>query len=84
MVELRRRCSFVCCEEERKHCRWKVLVRKHPELASADHGGGEVHHQWVRLQVQIAQHFVRPPAANELDNIGVDLAAEEGHGAASA
>ena len=55
---------------------------QHAELAAPDHGGGEVHHLGVRLEVQVAEHFVGSPATDEFDYVGIDVATQECHGAA--
>ena len=42
-------CSFGSCKQQWEHGRREWLVGQHPELATADHGGGQVHHKGVRL-----------------------------------
>ena len=48
------------------------------------HGGGQVTNQGKGLGMQVSEHRVRFPAADEADGIGIDLAAEERHGPARA
>ena len=59
-------------------------MREQPKLAAPDHGWGEVHHERVGLKVQVAQHFIGAPAANKLDDVGINLSAEQCHGASRA
>ena len=47
------------------------------------HALGEVTHDRLGLDMKIAEHFVRAPAADETDDIGVDLGAKESHSACS-
>ena len=71
--------SFGGSEKERQHGRRECLVGKHAELAASNHGGGQVHHEWVGLEMEVTQHFVGAPAADQFDDVGVNLAAEESH-----
>ena len=38
-----------------------------------------MHHEWVGLEMEVTQHFVGAPAADQFDDVGVNLAAEESH-----
>jgi hypothetical protein len=58
-----------------------VLVRKEDEVATVEHFGGEALHESISLEVEVAQHFVGTPSADEADDVGVDVSTEEGHGA---
>jgi hypothetical protein len=40
-------------------------------------------HDGLRLHVQVAEHFVGPPSANEADDVGIDLGTQQGHGPCS-
>ena len=56
--------SFGGGEEEGQHSRWKNLVGEHMKWAFFDHEGCEMHHEWIRLQMEVAEHFVGAPAAD--------------------
>ena len=47
----------------------------------SDHEFGIVPHDWLRLHMEILQHFVTPPASNEADYISTHSGTEECHGA---
>ena len=38
-------------------------------------------HELFILNMEVAEHFVRSPATDKLDNVGVDAGGEEGVGA---
>ena len=57
---------------------------EHTELSALDHEGCEMHHEWIGLQMEVAEHFVGAPAADQFDNVGINLAAKESHGATCA
>jgi len=59
------------------------LARDKGEGATGQHRGSKMLHHGHGLEVQITEHDVGAPATNQLDDAGVDTAAEEGHGAAS-
>ena len=44
-------------------------MRRHPFREAVQEG--------LRLNVEVSEHLVRPPAAEETDGVGVDLGAEE-------
>ena len=44
---------------------------------------GEVKHNQLGLKVEVAEHFVGSPAADQADDVGVDLGEEESHCAPS-
>ena len=60
----------------------KLSRRAELEGAAAEHGGGQAGHNRLSLHVQVAVHFVGPPAADEADAVAVDAGAQERHGAA--
>ena len=53
--------------------------RRESEGALSAHGVRKVADQGEGLDVQVAEHYVRLPPAYQLDDIGVDLSAEERH-----
>ena len=59
-------------------------MREHPKLAAPNHGRGEVPHKRVGLEVQVAQHLIGAPAADKLNDVGIDLSAEQCHSATRA
>ena len=42
-------------------------------VARSQHAPSVILHEGVRLDMQVSQHFVRAPAPNEADDVGVDL-----------
>lgn len=44
---------------------------------------GEIAHDGFSRKVKVTQHFIRPPAAKKLNDIGVHFGDEERHGTAS-
>jgi hypothetical protein len=44
-----------------------------------EHEAGKVAHDGLHLKVKIAKHFVRAPATDEADNIGINVSKEKGH-----
>ena len=54
------------------------------EAATFKHLAGEVVHDGLGLDVKVAEHFIRMPAADEADGVMVDLGTEKGHRAAGA
>jgi hypothetical protein len=45
------------------------------------HFAAEVFHEWLRLKVEIAQHFIGAPAAQQLYVTAVHIGTKEGRGA---
>ena len=41
-----------------------------------EHAAGKVEHNRLGLKVEVAEHFVGPPAAEQADDVGVDLGEE--------
>jgi hypothetical protein len=54
-----------------------VLVGDEGEGATSQHFSGEVSEDWACLCMQVAQHFVRAPTTEKLDDVGVDTTTEE-------
>jgi len=52
-------------------------------VAAAQHAGRKVFHEGLGLEVEVAQHFVGSPTTEELDDVGIDVGAEQGGGARS-
>jgi hypothetical protein len=46
--------------------------------AAKKHLAAKIFHQGLRLKMEIAQHFIRSPAAEELDVATVHIGAQEG------
>jgi len=49
-----------------------------------EHKAGEVAHDRLGLKMQVTEHLIRAPAADQADNVGVDVGKEKGHGTTSA
>ena len=49
-----------------------------------EHNPAEAPDEGKSLGVQVSKHRIRMPAAHQADGVGVDAAAEKGHGTASA
>ena len=56
-----------------------VLTGKKGVDATLEHAAGEVAHNGLGLEVKVAEHFIGPPAANQADDIGVNLCKKESH-----
>jgi hypothetical protein len=48
------------------------------------HKASEVAHDRLGLKMKVTKHFIRAPAADQADNICVDVGKEKGHGATGA
>ena len=59
------------------------VVRKESEVATMEHLGRKVAHDRFRLDMEVAKHFIRAPAAKEADAVGVHIGAKECHCASS-
>jgi len=63
---------------------WELMHRH--QLVGRDgvigvkHALCEVAHDGFSCKVEVAEHLVRPPAAKEPNDIGVDFGDQEGHG----
>jgi hypothetical protein len=70
-------------DEERSCDVGDVLTGYEVERASLKHGAGEVAHEGTCLEMKVAEHYIRAPTTNKLNNTVVNTAIEQGHGAAS-
>ena len=61
-----------------------VSAREKGVGAMGEHNSAEVPNEGKGLGVKVAKHGVGAPAAHQPDGVGVDVAAEKGHGATSA
>eukprot|EP00980_Cylindrotheca_fusiformis_P008494 scaffold1805_cov104-Cylindrotheca_fusiformis.AAC.1 len=55
------------------------VIGKKREVAAGDHAGSEMLHYWSGLDVEVTQHFVRTPTANQADAVSINVGAEKGH-----
>ena len=55
-------------------------MRKESVGATMKHPGRKITHDRLCLDMQVAEHFIRPPTTNEANAVRVDLGAQEGHG----
>ena len=60
------------------------LIGKQGVIAALKHSGRKIPHDWFRLNMEVAEHLVGLPAAEEPDAITIDISAEEGHSTGSA
>ena len=56
---------------------WNKVVRNERISPSRKHTLGVIMHKRVSLDVEVPEHFVRAPAADEADDVGVDAGQEE-------
>jgi hypothetical protein len=56
------------------------MIGEQGEVSTLEHAGGKVAHDRFSLYMQISEHFIRAPPANELDAVGVDVGTKECHG----
>jgi hypothetical protein len=61
-----------------------VLVREEGVSTALEHHARKVAHDGLSLDGQVPKHLVRAPAPKEADGVGVDVGAQEGHGARGA
>jgi hypothetical protein len=52
----------------------------HGKGAMIQHLLRKMTHNRLGLDMQVAQHFIRSPSADELDDVSVDLGAQQGSG----
>jgi hypothetical protein len=65
------------------NCGWgNVLSRQQGKITGKGHTSHEGVHEQVGLEMEVAKHFIRAPATNEMDDVGVNAGAKEGHGTA--
>ena len=60
------------------------VVRNESKVAMEQHLLGKGGSQRIGLNVEVTEHFVRAPTAEETNLISVNFGAKEGHGAAGA
>ncbi len=59
---------------------WNKVVRNERISPSRKHTLGVIAHEWISLDVEVPEHFIRAPSADEADDVGVDAGQEEcGH-----
>ena len=57
------------------------MIGKQGEVAPVEHAGGKITHDRLSLYyMQVSQHLIRAPAANELDAVSIDISTQKGHG----
>ena len=56
-----------------------IIVGMEHEVATVEHTLGEMSHDRFSLKMQVPEHFVRAPTAQEADHVGINLRAEQGH-----
>lgn len=44
-----------------------------------EHPGRKITHDGLGLDMEVTKHFVRSPASDEADQVGIDVSAEESH-----
>ena len=59
------------------------LVRREG-VVGGEHLPGEVAHDGLRRQVEVAEHLVRSPPTKDLDDVCVDVGDQQGHGSCCA
>jgi hypothetical protein len=57
------------------------MVGQHSEVTAGKHAGRKMPHYRLGLDVEVAEHLVRSPPSNETNAVGVDICAQECHGA---
>ena len=58
-----------------------VLTGEKGEGTATKHAGREIAHDRLCLDMEVSQHFIGAPAAEELNDVGINLGAQQGHGA---
>ena len=53
------------------------MTRKEGVDTAVEHAAGEVLHDRLGLEMEVVEHFVGPPAANQADEIRVDAGKEK-------
>ena len=56
-------------------CIWEEGV-----LAALEHASGKVSHDWLGLDGEVAEHFVRTPSSKQFNGVRVNVGTKEGHG----
>jgi hypothetical protein len=60
-----------------------ILAGYEVKRSCLKHGVGEGAHEGTGLEMKVAEHDIRAPTTNKLNNTGVNTATEQGHGATS-
>jgi hypothetical protein len=55
-----------------------VLTWYKVERSGLEHGAGKVAHEGTSLEMEVAKHYIRTPTVNELNDTGIDAAAQQG------
>ena len=58
---------------------WDLVVGIEPERAALKHQGGEIAHDRLGLEMEVAKHLIRPPTSQKANHVGVDVSTQEGH-----
>ena len=61
-----------------------VVIWVETEMPTLEHEGGEIAHDWLSLEVEIAEHFIRAPPTQQSDDICVNITTKESHSARGA
>eukprot|EP00980_Cylindrotheca_fusiformis_P020652 scaffold7703_cov127-Cylindrotheca_fusiformis.AAC.1 len=51
------------------------VIGEKREVAAGNHAGSEMLHYWSGLDVEVTQHFVRAPTANQADAVSINVGA---------
>ena len=60
------------------------MVREQRISAAVEHAGREIAHEGLGLDMEISEHLVRLPSAEQANAVRVDVGAKERHGARGA
>ena len=58
---------------------WHKLMRREG-VVGGEHLSCKVAHDWLRRQVEVAEHLVRAPLTKDLDDVRVDVGDQQCHG----
>jgi hypothetical protein len=61
----------------RRLAQWNLLVWDEAKFAEMKHPAGEITDEGLGLHVQVSKHFVWAPSANEPNDVGIDMGAEQ-------
>jgi hypothetical protein len=56
-----------------------VLARNKGVVTALEHEKYKVLHDGLSLEMKVAEHFIRAPAANKADDVRIHSGEEEGH-----
>jgi hypothetical protein len=68
-------------DEEWSNGGGNLLSRNKVKRTGSEHGAREVTHEGTGLEMQVAENAIGAPAADKLNDTGVDATTEQGHGA---